>query len=79
MRIEYEKSGVYEVPIGGHGTLVTCSAENDVFSVTTNEPGTAERRGGADGGATSQDDHDYADIDTMMDSNVTGFMNGRMQ
>ena len=81
VRIESEKSGVYEVPIGGHGTLVTCSAENDVFGVTTNEPGTAERRGGADayGGATSQDYHDYADIDTMVDSNVASITNGRMQ
>ena len=81
VRIEYEKSGVYEVPIGGHGTLVTCSAENDVFGVTTNEADTAERSGGADayGGTTSQDYHDYADIDTMVDSNVASITNGRMQ
>ena len=77
-RNDLEKSGVYDVPIGGHGTLV---AGNDVFGVTRDEVDIAHNveRNKIDGGAISQNDYDYADIDTMVDSDVIGVTNGSMQ
>ena len=68
-RIDSEKRGVYDVPIGGHGPLD--HTENDVLSVNRDaiEADTAAARNKlmADGGGTckSEDnDYDYADIDT---------------
>ena len=68
-RIDSEKSGVYDVPIGGHGPLD--HPENDILGVNRDaiEADTAAVRNKlmADGGGTckSEDnDYDYADIDT---------------
>ena len=69
-RIDSEKRGVYDVPIGGHGPLD--HTENDVLGVNRDaiEADTAAARNKlimADGGGTckSEDnDYDYADIDT---------------
>ena len=65
--IDSEKSGVYDVPIGGHGPL---DHTENVFGVNRDaiEADTTERnKCKADAGGTCKsedDDYDYADIDT---------------
>ena len=57
-RIDSEKSGVYEVPIGGHG-ITALVIDNEVFGVATDgaDINTMERNKADHSGATIQDDN----------------------